>query len=177
MENLVRSTTYPSKKPGLPDETLNGGWPPANGGVNKRVVQPAPPDKFDRYQKEAKVDPVTGAAILSGTFTSPIPPNGAFDYEARALEGKEEDYDLMYEVEILKPLPFKGEEADIIPWHGHMGNGVQTKMLFPPFDPAINGYPWDWKKLEQEGYVKITYKNSPNGKFTISPDGTRATIK
>ena len=177
METLIRSTTHPSKKPGRPDETLNGGWPPANGGFNKRTVQPAPPDTFDRYQKEAKVDPVTGAPILAGTFTSPIPPGGAFDYEARALEGKEDEYDLMYEVKILKPLPFKGEEADIIPWHGHVGNGVQTKMLFPPFDPALNDYPWDWKKLEQEGYVKITYKSSPNGKFNISPDGTQAILK
>jgi len=174
METLIRGTTYPNKKTGLPG-TLNGGWPPAAGGFNKILVQPTPPDKFDRYQKEAKVG-LDGRPILEGTFTSPIPANGAYDYETRALEGKEADYDLMYEIEVLKPLPFMGEQATIIPWHGHEGNGTQTKMLFPPRDPTTGKFPWDWQELERKNYVKITYKSSPNGKFLISPDGKTARL-
>ena len=135
MQALVQSTTYTDAKGAM--KVLNDGWPPASGGFNKRLVQPAPPDTFDRYQKEVKINAKTGAPEITGTFTSPLLPSGAFDYEARALEGKEADYDLVYEIEILKPLPFAGEEADIIPWHGHNGNGVQTKMLFPPYDPLI----------------------------------------
>lgn len=134
MSTLVHSTTYPNPKTGLP-EVLNGGWPPASGGFNKRLVQPTPPDKFDRYQKTVKVD-ADGLPILEGKFTSPLPKSGAFDYEARALEGQEKEYDLVYEIELIKPLPFTGEEAEIIPWHGHTGNGVQTQMLFPPKDPV-----------------------------------------
>lgn len=167
MEALIRATTYQNKA-GL-TEVLNGGWPPANGGCNKRLVHPAPPDKFDRYQKKVKTDG-EGRPILEGTFTSPLPKDGAFDYEARALEGKEEEYDLMYEIEVLKPFPFSGEEADIIPWHGHEGNGTQTKMLFPPRDPVTGNFPWDWQIPEEQEYVRITYKSSPSGKFDILAD-------
>lgn len=170
METLIRSTTFINKKTGLP-EVLNGGWPPANGGFNKILVQPAPPDKFDRYQKEVELDAKTGNPKITGSFTSPIPSTGAFDYEARALEGQEKDYDLMYEIEVLKPLPFMGEEATIIPWHGHQGNGTQTKILFPPYDPVIKDYPWSWERLQREGYINITYKNSPSGKLLVSSDG------
>ena len=171
MEHLIRHSTFPDPKTG-DLKTLNGGWPPANGGYNKRFVQPAPPDKFDRYQKKVRTN--AGLPILEGTFTSPIPKNGAFDYEARALEGQEQEYDLMYEIEVLKPLPFPGEEAEIIPWHGHMGNSTQTRMVFPPKDPITGKYPWDWEALEEKGYVKITYKKSPSGKFSISSDGKTA---
>ena len=76
----------------------------------------------------------------------------------------------MYEIEIIEPLPFPGEEADIIPWHGHEGNGTQNKMLFPPRDPVTGEFPWDWAKLEKERYVRITYKSSPSGKFEILPN-------
>jgi len=175
MEALIRSTTFPDPKTGE-QKTLNGGWPPANGGFNKRLVHPTPPDKFDRYQKKVKVDE-NGLPILEGTFTSPIPEAGPFDYEARALEDQEKDYDLMYDIEVLKPLPFTGEEAEIIPWHGHAGNGTQTKMLFPPKDPSTGNYPWDWQKLQDEGYVKITYKSSPSGKFNVSPDGQTVNLR
>ena len=167
METLIRSTTYVDPK-SQNITVLNMGWPPANGGVNKRIVSLTPPAVYDRYQKEVKVDE-EGLPILGGTFTSPIPATGPYDYEARALDGKENEYDLSYEIEILKPLPFDGEEADIIPWHGHTGNGVQTKMLFPR-DPVTGGYPWSWKILEEQGYIKIRYKDSPSGKFEILPN-------
>lgn len=173
MEAVIRNTTYPDKASGLP-QVLNGGWPPANGGFDKQLVQPAPPDTFDRYQKTVRIG-ADGSPILEGTFTSPLPKSGAYDYGARALEGQETDYDLVYEIQILKPLPFLGEQASIIPWHGHPGNGMQTKILFPPRDPATGAFPWDWQALERKGYVKINYKNSPSGKFSISPDGKTAT--
>jgi hypothetical protein len=168
METLVRGTTYVDRNSGL-TAVLNAGWPPANGGVNKRLVSLVPPAVFDRYQKRVRVDE-EGLPILEGTFTSPLPAQGAFDYEARALEGQETDYDLKYEIEVLKPLPFAGEEADIIPWHGHSGNGVQTKMLFPPKDPTTGEFPWSWKKLEEQEYIRVKYKESPSGKFEILPD-------
>ena len=171
MEALVRGTSYTDKTSGL-TKVLNDGWPPAKGGFNKRMVQPAPPDVFDRYQKKVRVS--NGLPVLEGTFTSPLPPGGAFDYEARALEGQEKDYDLMYKIEVLQPFPFAGEESDIIPWHGHAGNGVQTRMLFPPEDPVTKSYPWSWADLEEKGYVKITYGHSPSGKFLVSPDGSTA---
>ncbi|RZK22014.1 MAG: hypothetical protein EOO56_10020 [Hymenobacter sp.] len=168
MEALIRGTTYIDKK-SQQERVLNTGWPPANGGVNKRLVQPTPPDVFDRYQKEVEVDE-EGLPVLAGTFTSALPATGPFDYEARALNGEEKAYDLKYEIELLKPLPFAGEEADIIPWHGHTGNGVQTKMLFPPKDPTTGEFPWSWKKLEEQGYIRINYTDSPSGKFEILPN-------
>ena len=173
MQALVHGTTYVNDKGAT--VVLNDGWPPAKGGFNRRMVQPAPPDVFDRYQK--KVQASNGLPVLEGTFTSPIPAGGAFDYEARALEGQEKDYDLMYKIEVLKPFPFPGEESDIIPWHGHAGNGIQTRMLFPPEDPVTKSYPWSWADLEEKGYVKITYGHSPSGKFLVSPDGRTAIAK
>ena len=169
MQALVHATTYVNAK----GETavLNDGWPPAKGGFNKRLVQPAPPDTFDRYQKFVAVTD-DGKPVLDGTFTSPIPGTGAFDFEARALEGEERSYDLMYEIRLLKELPFPGEESEIIPWHGHTGNGVQTRMLFPPKDPITGQYPWSWDELERKGYIKIIYKASPSNKFLIFPDGS-----
>jgi hypothetical protein len=86
---LVRSTTYVN--PEYQEITvLNAGWLPANGGVNKQTVLLAPPAVFDRYQKEIKVDE-EGLPILGGTFTSHIPATGPFDYESRALDGKEKN--------------------------------------------------------------------------------------
>jgi hypothetical protein len=60
------------------------------------IVQPSTPDRIDRYQEVAKVG-AYGAPTLEGKFTFPISANGAYNYEARALEGKEEDYDLIFD--------------------------------------------------------------------------------
>jgi hypothetical protein len=42
-------------------------------------------------------------------------------------------------------------------------------MLFPR-DPVTGGYPWSWKILEEQGYIKILYNDSPSGKFKILPN-------
>ena len=78
----------------------------------------------------------------------------------------ESSYDLYYEIEILEELPFTGELADIIPWHGYEGLGEQMKFGFPT--------EWGrdtWAKLIREDKVRITIKSSPSGKYDVLPDG------
>lgn len=92
--------------------------------------------------------------------------NGKLAYEKRALDGIESSYDLYYEIEILEELPFTGELADIIPWHGYEGLGEQMKFGFPT--------EWGhdtWAKLLENKSVKITIKSSPNCKYDILPNG------
>ena len=67
MEHLIRHSTFPDPKTGA-IQTLNGGWPPANGGYNKRLVQPAPPD----YPTK-KVGIKTGRIELWGTTPPKAP--------------------------------------------------------------------------------------------------------
>jgi hypothetical protein len=72
-------------------------------------------------------------------------------------------YDFEYEIEILKDIPFPGQTADVIPWYGKAGKGKQTLWEIP-VDPT-NGRTKTWNTLAQEGYLKITIKSSPSGKY------------
>lgn len=142
----------------------NGGWPPANGGYN--IIDDVPLTagmKFDRYS--AAIGNYTGQGIptLGGSFTSPMLNGKSYSFGQRALNQAENAYDFYNEIEVLKDLPFKGQTADIIPWFGQVGNGKQT-MWKIPIDPAT-GYPKTWNKLAEEGYIKITIKACPSGKY------------
>ena len=68
---------------------------------------------------------------------------------------------LYYEIEILKDLPIKGQSADVIPWFGHVGNGKQMMFKFQPKGGDFNNF----QDLIDNGYIKITIKSSPNGKY------------
>jgi len=144
--------------------TASGGWPPANGGYNiidNVVIKKGM--KFDRYQVSDFGTDVKGNPILGGSYTSPV--NGKpYTFEARALENQESYYGLFYEIEVLKDLPFTTMDADVIPWHGHIGGGKQNFWKIP-IDPKT-GYPKSWNKLAEEGYIRITIKKSPSGKYS-----------
>ena len=135
-------------------------WPPANGGYDMATVSLTKGMKFDRYQKTVR-NITDEKPLITGTYTSPIENGKTFDYAARALEGTENSYDLYYEIEILEDLPFMGEKAKVIPWHGYKGNGVQTQFKFP-IDNSLS-----WQKLEEGGYIKSTLHSSPSGKYEI----------
>lgn len=144
-------------------------WPPANGGYNIRKGQRLIPAKYDRYQKtlipreQSLTDPFN--PTFTGTYTSPLD-NGKLPYEARALEGLENSYDLYYEIEILEELTFTGDLADVIPWHGFKGEGVQMNFNFP------TDWKYDtWSKLLREDKIKITIKSSPSGKYDVLSNG------
>lgn len=141
-------------------------WPPANGGYDIKEVPLLKGMRFDRYQKFVnETDISKGVPKLTGSYTSPVENGKTFSYEARALEGTENSYDLYYEVEILKDLPFKGEQARIIPWHGWKGEGVQTRFNF---SPDLQ----DWDKLITKGYIQIKLKSSPSSKFEVLSNNT-----
>ncbi|MDR6922518.1 MULTISPECIES: glycohydrolase toxin TNT-related protein [Chryseobacterium] len=143
---------------------LNGGWPPANGGYN--IVDDVPilaGQKFDRYSGAIGNYDGTGNPTLGGSFTSPIINGYTYTFTQRALNQPENKYDFYYEIDVLNSLPFQSQTADIIPWFNQAGNGKQT-MWKIPIDPAT-GYQKTWNKLAAEGYVKITIKKSPSGKY------------
>ncbi|MFP3590477.1 hypothetical protein [Chryseobacterium sp. SIMBA_038] len=144
---------------------LNGGWPPANGGYN--IVDEVPltmGQKFDRYSGAIGSYTGTGIPNLGGSFTSPIVNGYVYTFSQRALNQEENKYDFYYEIDVLNNLlPFKSQTADIIPWFGQVGKGKQT-MWKISIDPAT-GYQKTWNKLAQEGYIKVTIKKSPSGKY------------
>ncbi|MFN1219139.1 hypothetical protein ACKW6Q_19420 [Chryseobacterium kwangjuense] len=144
---------------------LNGGWPPANGGYN--IVDDVPfqmGQKFDRYSGAIGSYDGTGVPTLGGSFTSPIINGYVYTFSQRALNQPENAYDFYYEIDVVNnSLPFKSQIGDVIPWFNQVGGGKQT-MWKIPID--INtGYQKTWNKLAQEGYVKITIKKSPSGKY------------
>jgi len=144
---------------------LNGGWPPANGGYN--VVDDVSfqaGQKFDRYSGAVGTYNGTGVPTLGGSFTSPIINGYVYTFSQRALNQPETAYDFYYEIDVLNNLlPFKAQTADVIPWFGQVGGGKQT-MWKIPID-ITTGYQKTWNKLAEEGYVKITIKKSPSGKY------------
>ncbi|REC42900.1 glycohydrolase toxin TNT-related protein [Chryseobacterium pennipullorum] len=145
--------------------SLNGGWPPANGGYN--IVDDVPfqmGQKFDRYSGAVGNYTGTGVPTLGGSFTSPIINGYVYTFTQRALNQEENKYDFYYEIDVVNnALPFKSQTADIIPWFNQAGNGKQT-MWKIPID-ITTGYQKTWNKLAEEGYVKITIKKSPSGKY------------
>ncbi|PKF76033.1 glycohydrolase toxin TNT-related protein [Chryseobacterium sp. PMSZPI] len=142
---------------------LNGGWPPANGGYNIVDEVPIlPGQKFDRYSGAINYSG-TGTPTFGGNFTSPIINGYVYTFTQRALNQAENKYDFYYEIDVLNSLPFKSQTADIIPWFNQTGNGKQT-MWKIPID-ITTGYQKTWNKLAEEGYIKITIKKSPSGKY------------
>jgi len=141
---------------------LNNGWPPANGGYNiTDNVSIRKGMKFDRYQVQPFGTDVNGNPVLGGVYTSPVKNGKSYSFQERALVNSENDYALFYEIVVLKDLPFKTMDADVIPWHGHIGGGEQNFWKIPV--DTSTGYPKTWNKLAEEGYIKITIKDSPNG--------------
>lgn len=144
---------------------LNGGWPPANGGYN--IVDDVAlqvGQKFDRYSGAVGSYNGTGVPTLGGSFTSPIINGYTYTFTQRALNQPEDKYDFYYEIDVLNnSMQFKTQTADIIPWFSQAGKGKQT-MWKIPID--INtGYQKTWNKLAEEGYIKVTIKKSPSGKY------------
>ncbi|WP_313091320.1 glycohydrolase toxin TNT-related protein [Chryseobacterium flavum] len=113
--------------------SLNSGWPPANGGYN--IVDDVPlqaGQKFDRYSGAVGNYDGTGVPTLGGSFTSPIINGYVYTFTERALNQPENKYDFYYEIDVLNNLlPFKSQTADIIPWFGQAGNGKQTMWKIP----------------------------------------------
>lgn len=144
---------------------LNGGWPPANGGYN--IYDDVPflaGQKFDRYSGAVGNYDGNGIPTLGGSFTSPIINGYVYTFTQRALNQPENKYDFYYEIDVLNNLlPFKSQVADVIPWFNQAGGGKQT-MWKIPID-VTTGYQKTWNKLAQEGYIKITIKKSPSGKY------------
>ncbi|SEH32761.1 glycohydrolase toxin TNT-related protein [Chryseobacterium culicis] len=144
---------------------LNGGWPPANGGYNiVDDVSLQVGQKFDRYSGAVGTYNGTGVPTLGGSFTSPIINGYVYTFTQRALNQAEDKYDFYYEIDVLNnSMQFKTQTADIIPWFNQAGKGKQTMWKIPV---DINtGYQKTWNKLAEEGYVKITIKRSPSGKY------------
>ncbi|MCJ1810204.1 hypothetical protein [Flavobacterium covae] len=141
---------------------INGNWPPYNGGYNiESGVSLQKYKKYDRFANPIGNWDGVGEPLLGGNFTSPIINDQPFDFSSRALNIPESNYTFYYEIEILEDLGFDGELADVIPWFGYKGQGKQMKWNIPK-DPAT-GRPKTWNKLAEEGKVKITIKDIPNG--------------
>lgn len=162
---LYRQGTWGELEALFKVNNLNGGWPPANGGYNiVDDVSFQAGQKFDRYSGAVGTYNGTGVPTLGGSFTSPIINGYVYTFSQRALNQPETAYDFYYEIDVLNNLlPFKSQTADVIPWFGQVGGGKQT-MWKIPID-ITTGYQKTWNKLAEEGYVKITIKKSPSGKY------------
>lgn len=141
---------------------INGNWPPYNGGYNiESGISLQKFKKYDRYANPIGSWDGINEPLLGGNFTSPIIDDKPFDFSSRALNIPESNYTFYYEIEILEDLGFDGELADVIPWFNQKGQGKQVKWNIPK-DPAT-GRPKTWNKLAEEGKVRITIKDIPNG--------------
>lgn len=143
-------------------DSINGGWPPANGGYNTYTVTITKGETFDRYQSTLNTSTtVNGDPLLTGSFFSPVIDGKSFPYSMRALPAPEDSAALYYKIEVLQDLTFPGQSATIIPWFGQQGNGIQEHWNIP-MDGKYNK---SLTQLAQEGYIRITIVDSPNGKY------------
>jgi hypothetical protein len=133
---------------------INGKWPPANGGFNTVKVSLKKGQIFDRYQYQAKIDPLTNEINYTGGYASPIDNGKVLDFESRALKGVETDYDLYYKVEIIRDFDFEVEQGNVIPWWGHSGKGKQIALPEGKLIQDLINAP--------NPYIKITPIKSPN---------------
>lgn len=145
-------------------ESLNGGWPPANGGFN--IVDDVlikTGNKYDRYGGSFGEDD-KGNPVLGGSFTSPFKSNNTtYAFSQRALKDTENKYDFYFTIEVIKDVPFTSQNADVIPWFGQPGLAKQAKWNMPI--DASSGYPKTWNTLAYEGYIVVTIVSSPSGKY------------
>ena len=140
-------------------------WPPASGGYNiVDSVSIKVGQKFDRYGNAAGYSG-TGVPNLTGSFTSPMPGGVSYKFSQRALNLPENAYDFYYVIEVLKNLPFKSQTATIIPWFGEQGNGKQSLWFIPKNPNSPQGYSYTLTELAQLGFIKITIKKSPSGRY------------
>lgn len=145
--------------------TLNDGWPPANGGFNiVPNISLVKGQEYDRYSG-AVAWSTDSVPQLGGQFTSPVIDDSPYSFGQRALNKPENDYDFYYEIEVMKELPFKAQNADVIPWFGQPGLGKQTMWEIPVDTTGAGGYPYTWNQLAEMGYIKVTIKSSPSGKY------------
>lgn len=163
--DLYKQGNWSSLEALFKNNSLNGGWPPANGGYN--IIDNVPfaaGQKYDRYSGAVGNYSGTGVPTLGGSFTSPIVNGYRYTFSQRALNMPEKAYDFYYEIDVLNNLlSFQGQLADVIPWFGQVGGGAQM-MWKIPIDP-MTGYQKTWNKLAQEGYIKVTIVKSPSGKY------------
>ncbi|WP_417940285.1 fibronectin type III domain-containing protein [Flavobacterium sp. RS13.1] len=138
-------------------------WPPANGGFNKSELLLTKGLKFDRYGSVLKIE--NDVPILTGNFTSPIENGNKYTFVQRALNQTENQYDVYYEIEILKDLPFTGETTTIIPWFKELGGIGGGKQTMWNIGKGTDGFTKSMTKLSEEGFIKITIKSSPNNKY------------
>lgn len=151
-------------------KTLNIKWPPMNGGYDIiDSVAFVKGQKFDRYGNAWQYNG-TGVPSLGGSFTSPILDGKTFEFDQRALDRPAEAYDFYYEIEILQDLPFTSQYATVIPWFGKVG-GAQQNMWYIPTNPAT-GRSYTYTEMAQQGWIKITIKANPNGKFPANVNTT-----
>ena len=87
----------------------------------------------------------------------------SISFTQRALNKPEDTYDLYFEIEVLKELPFTSLDATVIPWFDQEGNGKQAMWYIPNAD---NGYPMTWNDLVDLDYIIIRVKKSPNHKYS-----------
>ncbi|UOQ52602.1 glycohydrolase toxin TNT-related protein [Hymenobacter cellulosivorans] len=194
VEDLVKSSYYVDPADGN-SKPLNGHWPPANGGYQRRNVQLKKGDVFDRYQGDVvdkKPDPANPANKLPleagdefnvtfiGTFMSPMGTAGTppvpQSFESRALDRAENKYPLAYTVEVLNDVPIdlvEGELAEVIPWYGQPGGGTQMRLLFKDNTWRYQ----EWKQMQDQGFLKVDLKSSPSGDYKVLPNNRAKKLK
>ena len=110
---------------------LNGGWPPARGAVNMKMMTLSSGLLVDRYGGYYDADSVFQD---KGTFVS----KKDVPYPERALpDGTQNKPYRVYK--IIKPIP-NVKEGQIIPWFNQPGLGVQYELPYTVNDLKKEGY-------------------------------------
>ena len=121
--------------------------------------------KFDRYSS-VQIGDNADDFVLDGRFTSPVNDNGPYGFGERALDRPRGDYDIYFEVNVLRDIPSDVatiDNANVIPWFGQPGNGVQNRWNFGT-NPQTNTW-YSFSDLEDMGYIEIRILESPNNQY------------
>jgi hypothetical protein len=135
IHNLYKNHQWSKLEKIYNDLNINNGYPPTDGGYNtySRIIEPG--TKIDRYQANYNGE-------ITGYYVSPLPVEGnRYSFESRSLQGTIDDYDVYYQIEVLKEIWVK--ESTVIPWYGHIGGGIQIKL------------PQNLSELEAQGVIRI----------------------
>ncbi|MFT6922761.1 MAG: hypothetical protein ACJA1C_001767 [Crocinitomicaceae bacterium] len=146
-----------------PNDTINGGQPPGQGGFNNVTVKLTKGLEFDRYSGDYGFTEDSLFPILGGKFTSPVLDGVHYSFSERSLGNAKNTYDFFYDIEVLKNLPFGALDGEVIPWYGKPGLGKQTMWNIPK--DTTTGYSQTWNQLAEMGYIRVTIVSSPSGKY------------
>lgn len=116
--NLFKEEKWKNLEDLINAHSLNGGWPPNDGFIDKEIIELPINFEFDRYG--GKIE--NGVLSDNGSFVAPL----GLQFSERALPSTSKSAPLT-KYRVVRPIPgvTKGRA---IPWFGQIGKGIQFKF-------------------------------------------------